>query len=102
MAKNWKDVRAQAQVDEGQVAEARDRILGEQRAYKLAEIRKGQHVTQAILAAEMAISQARVSKIETSDLSRTELGTLQSYVEHLGGRLKVVAEFGDETITVRG
>jgi DNA-binding transcriptional regulator YiaG len=102
LAKSWKDVRAQAQVDEERVAAARDQILDEQRAYKLAEIRKGQHVTQAVLAAAMSVSQARVSKTETRDLSSTELGTLQPYVENLGGKLKVIAEFGDETITVRG
>ncbi len=43
-------------------------------------------------------SQARVSKLETGDLSHTELGTLQSYVAALGGNLRVVADFGDSTV----
>ncbi len=34
------------------------------------------------------------------DLSHTELGTLESYVEALGGKLRVVADFGDKSITV--
>ncbi len=48
----------------------------------------------------MKVSQARVSKIERGNLSRTEIGTLQSYVEALGGKLRVVADFGDQTLTV--
>jgi hypothetical protein len=46
----------------------------------------------------LGISQARVSKLESGDLSRTELRTLQSYVVALGGTLHVLAEFGDCTI----
>jgi hypothetical protein len=49
----------------------------------------------------MHVSQARVSNIERGELSRTELGTLQAYVEALGGHLKIVADFGDETLVVR-
>jgi predicted XRE-type DNA-binding protein len=48
----------------------------------------------------MHVSQARVSKIERGDLTHTELGTLTAYVEALGGTLRVVADFGTETITV--
>jgi predicted XRE-type DNA-binding protein len=49
----------------------------------------------------MHVSQARVSTIERGELSRTELGTLQAYVEALGGHLKIVADFGDEALVVR-
>lgn len=46
----------------------------------------------------MGVSQARVSKLESGDLSHTELGTLQAYVAALGGQLHIVAEFGDDTV----
>lgn len=46
----------------------------------------------------MGVSQARVSKLESGDLSRTELGTLQSYVAALGGNLRIVAEFHDSAV----
>jgi hypothetical protein len=49
----------------------------------------------------MKVSQARVSKIERGDLAHTELGTLAAYVEALGGELRVVADFGSESITVK-
>lgn len=105
MARNWTDVRREAAaaglIDEQQVEKARKEMTGEVRAFRLAEIRKSQHVSQTTLAKEMDVSQARVSMIERGELARAELGTLQAYVEALGGRLKVVADFGDESLIVR-
>jgi predicted XRE-type DNA-binding protein len=46
----------------------------------------------------MGVSQARVSKLESGDLSHTEIGTLQSYVAAIGGNLRIVADFGDSTV----
>lgn len=42
------------------------------------------------------------SKIERGEvkLSRSELGTLESYVAAIGGMLHVVADFGDHIVTV--
>jgi hypothetical protein len=39
-----------------------------------------------------------VSKLESGDLSHTELGTLQSYVAARGGNLQIVADFGESTV----
>lgn len=105
MARNWKAVRGEAVerglLDEQQVKRARTDMVSDLRAHRLSEIRKSHHVSQRDLAATMDVSQARVSTIERGELSRTELGTLQAYVEALGGRLKVVADFGDESLVVR-
>jgi len=68
-------------------------------AQRLADIRKAHgHARQADVAALMGVSQARVSKPESGDLSRTEVGTLQSNVAALGGQLRIVAEFGEKTV----
>jgi hypothetical protein len=48
------------------------------------------------------VAQPRVSAIERGELSSTEFGTLSAYVQVLGGGLRMVAEFGDESIIVRG
>lgn len=105
MARNWTEVRRDAAaaglIDEQRVESARKEMTEELRAFRLAEIRKSQHVSQKTLAAGMHVSQARVSTIERGELSRTELGTLQAYVEALGGHLRIVADFGDETLIVR-
>ncbi|MER7733363.1 helix-turn-helix domain-containing protein [Streptomyces erythrochromogenes] len=66
------------------------------RAHRLAEVRKRQHTTQVQVAEAMGVTQARVSRIENGELERSEVETLAAYVRALGGRLKIVAEFGDE------
>ncbi|MER6313666.1 XRE family transcriptional regulator [Streptomyces sp. NPDC001581] len=66
------------------------------RAHRLAEVRKRQHTTQVQVAEAMGVTQARVSRIENGELERSEVETLAAYVRALGGKLKIVAEFGDE------
>ena len=73
------------------VAEERDRLHAVTRAHRLAEIRREQGLTQTQVAQVLHISQARVSKIERGDVERSELATLQAYVEALGGHVEVVA-----------
>lgn len=103
-ARNWKDVRAELKADGAfnpdEMARIRQQSLAEIRAHRLAEIRKSQDLSQQAVAEAMQISQARVSTIERGELPRTEVGTLQAYIEALGGRLKLVAEFGDESLIV--
>ncbi|MBB4688536.1 hypothetical protein [Amycolatopsis jiangsuensis] len=41
-----------------------------------------------------------MSKLEKGDLDHTQVGTLDAYVTALGGHLRVVAEFDDETLTL--
>jgi len=77
-----------------------DRLLAEVRAYKLAEIRREQDLTQRDIADSMGVSTPRISAIEHGEIDRTEVSTLRSYVEALGGRLRVVADFGDTQYTV--
>lgn len=103
MARNWRDIRAdtvaQGRVDLQRAAVAREEMRDAVLAHRLAEIRKALgHARQADVAALMGVSQARVSKLESGDLSHTELGTLQAYVAALGGHLRIVAEFGENTV----
>ena len=106
MARNWKDVRAQAVSDgtlsEDGIARAAEELRGVERAWRLAEVRKAHNVTQAELARAMGVAQPRVSAIERGALDRSEMGTLRAYVESLGGRLRVIADFDDQTLTLRG
>lgn len=79
---------------------AMDRLMAEVRAYRLAEIRREQALTQKDVAESMGVSAPRVSAIEHGEADRTEVATLRSYVEALGGRLRVVADFGDTEYTL--
>ncbi|OBH03544.1 helix-turn-helix transcriptional regulator [Mycobacterium sp. E1747] len=103
MARHWRDIRAdaiaQGRLDTARARAAREEMREAVQAHRLAEIRKALgHSRQADVAALMGVSQARVSKLESGDPSHTELGTLQAYVAALGGQLRVVAEFGDDTV----
>ena len=103
MARNWRDVRAdavaQGRVDPARADAARKDMHDAVQAQRLAEIRKALgHARQSDVAALMGVSQARVSQLESGDLSHTELGTLQSYIAALGGSLRVVADFGESII----
>lgn len=105
-ARRWRDVRAEAvragRIDPARVEKGKQDLLDQVRAYRLAEIRKAQGRTQKDVADELDVSQARVSALEGGDLSKSALGTISDYVEALGGRLKVVADFGDHTVLVSG
>ncbi|MFN8229056.1 MAG: XRE family transcriptional regulator [Mycobacterium sp.] len=106
MARNWRDIRAEAiaqgRLDPERVQAANRKMRNATLAERLADVRRARgHARQADLAAIMGVSQARVSKLESGDLSHTELGTLQSYVAALGGELRIVAEFSDGVVELR-
>lgn len=94
------DAKASGRLDEARVAQHQERMRAEQRAHKLAEIRKKQGLTQTDMAEAMCVSQRRVSAVERGDLSRTNLGTVATYIAALGGKIEIVASFGDERIVI--
>lgn len=104
MARNWKDVRAEARamgkLDEEKIAAYRRQMQAEVRAHRLAEIRETYGLNQTDVAERLGVSQSRVSRIERGDMDHTELATIRAYVGALGGELELVARFGDERITV--
>ena len=102
MARSWDDVRSAADLDEARVATRREQLDEVARAYRLADVRRRQHLTQEQVASVMGVRQPRVSQLETGDLSHLELATLRAYVSALGGRLRVIAEFGDEHLPLSG
>ena len=99
--RTWDEVKRSFNNDPEAVAQAKAEIEAEIAAFHLAEVRKNQHRTQTDIAHQMGVSQKRVSEIERGDLLKTELGTIQRYVEALGGRVRVVADFPGHSITVR-
>ena len=64
--------------------------------HQLAEMRKQLGLGQKQIAAAMGVSVARVSQIEHGEVTSFEV--IARYVEALGGRLDLVADFGDRTI----
>ncbi|MCO5968655.1 XRE family transcriptional regulator [Actinoallomurus soli] len=109
MNRKWADVKREAaQIREEQGREFTDemraairrQMLDEIHAYQLAEVRRRQARTQREVAAAMGVSAPRVSAIEHGDMNKVEVATLRSYVEALGGKLRIIADFGDDSCIV--
>ena len=67
----------------------------------LRDLRKAHELTQTRMAEALHISQDGVSRIEKR--SDFLLSTLRSYVEAMGGQLRLVAEFPDrKPVTISG
>src|SRR5258708_927398 len=62
----------------------------------LAQARKQLSLAQRDIAATMGVSIARISQIEHGEVASFEV--IARYVEALGGRLDLVADFGDRTV----
>jgi hypothetical protein len=70
--------------------------LAQARGHQLAESRKQLGRAQKDIATAMGVSSARVSQIEHGEVTSFEV--IARYVEALGGRLDLVADFGDRTV----
>src|SRR5260370_26043743 len=71
-------------------------LLAQARGYQLAQARKQLGLAQKDIAETMGVSIARISQIEHGDVTSFEV--IARYVEALGGRLDLVADFGDRTV----
>lgn len=96
MTRRWKDVRAESGLNKDRVTAHQERMLAGVRAHRLAELRSRQEISQVELAERMGVSQSRVSAIERGELIATELSTVRNYITALGGRMQIIADFGDE------
>jgi DNA-binding transcriptional regulator YiaG len=73
-------------------------MLDGARGWRLAEIRKRRGMTQEQVATRMGVSVARVSQIESCDVSTQDV--LNRFITALGGTLKLIADFGDEQLKI--
>lgn len=86
---------AEFDVNEADVADAGERIDAYIQGWNLAQMRKATGLTQVQLAHALGVNQSRVSAIEHGDPDTMALTTIRSYVEALGGKLRLAADFGD-------
>ena len=96
---DWEDLERDlhaAGVSPAEIEAGARQLLARARGHQLAETRKLLGLTQKQIAASMGISVARVSQIEHGEVTSFEV--IARYVEALGGRLDLVADFGDRTI----
>lgn len=99
-SRSWSDVRGERPPRKSVVAEHKQRMLAQTRAYRLREVREEQGLTQVELAARMHVTQPSVSELERGELDRAGLATIKAYVEALGGSVEVIADFGDHRVVI--
>jgi len=100
MARTLDEVVSGLPLDQQQEIQARAAQLIEEEM-TLRDLRKAHELTQTRMAEALHISQDGVSRIETR--SDFLLSTLRSYVEAMGGKLRLVAEFPDRRpVTISG
>jgi predicted XRE-type DNA-binding protein len=98
--RSWKEIRPEVVTDPDRVAAHREKLDAEVRAYRLAEIRKEQDLTQSEVANIIGITQPNVSRLEKGELEGAALATIRAYVEALGGQFRMVADFGDRQLLI--
>lgn len=85
---NWEDLKDEFGFSAQEAAEVEQRtaaMLSEVRAYRLAEVRKRQKMTQTAVARTLGVTQGRISAMENGAISRSEVETLAAHVAALGG-----------------
>jgi DNA-binding XRE family transcriptional regulator len=96
----WSDIREEhiERIGREEFEAGKEQMLAEARGWRLAEIRRRRGFTQAQVAARMGVGKSRISQIETGKVATRDV--LDRYVEALGGRLSLMADFGDELLRV--
>jgi phage shock protein A len=85
-----------AEVDAGAAA-----LVARNRARTLAGERTRLGLTRTEVAGRMRVPLEQVAAIERAEPGTTDVRTLVAYVEALGGRLEIIAEFGGDRVVLR-
>jgi hypothetical protein len=76
-------------------------LAARNRAGTLAAARSRLELSREDVARRMGVRPGRVAAIEQAGPGATEVRTLAAYVEALGGRLEIIADFGEERVVLR-
>ena len=99
IAQDWEELERDlhaAGVSPEEIESGARALLAQARGHQLSEARKQMGVAQRDIAATMGVSVARISQIEHGEVASFDV--IARYVEALGGRLDLVADFGDRTV----
>ena len=96
MARNFRDLRSK--MSARNQTEALRRAAAMARGMPLYELRAARRLSQETLAEVLETSQSSISKIERR--ADIYVSTLRRYVEAMGGRLNIVAEFPEGTVKI--
>ena len=93
MTKRWSDIKAERPVSAQAREQAHIDNLAEDFGLALAQLRRGEQLTQVEIAHRLLVTQPTVSEIERTD--SPSVPTVRRYVEAVGAKLELVAVFAD-------
>lgn len=96
MAKKFRDLR-QAMSPDAQ-ARSHAKAIAMMAALPLAELRQARHFSQEQLAAELAVKQPAVAKMEKR--ADMYISTLRRFIEAMGGQLEIRAHFPEGDVKI--
>src|ERR1700676_1014874 len=96
--KRWREVLAERRTP-AEIAALDRRVAAAVAEMDLRELRIAAGMTQEQMAEALKSAQSEVSRLEKRDDYR--LSTLREYVHALGGRLEIVAKFGNRRVRLR-
>lgn len=108
MGRSWKEVKAEKLVRdeaagrdiEKSRAAAREATQAHVLGFRLAQLREDVGISQTELAKRMGVSQPRISQLEQGDPGQMEVDTIWRFIDALGGRMRVIADFDDHDVVV--
>jgi transcriptional regulator with XRE-family HTH domain len=89
----WSDIRRPLPPQREEAVRAE--VRAEVERMKLSELRRARHLSQTTIAKVLDMSQGDVSKLERR--ADMYVSTLRSFIEAVGGKLQIVAQFPDGT-----
>ena len=97
MSKSFKNLREKMQPEHQKMAKEKAELL--MKEMPIHELRKARQLSQERLAETLGKKQASISKIE----HRTDMyiSTIRSYIEAMGGQLKIIAHFPDGDVVIK-
>lgn len=98
--RTWDEVQQDWDHDADEIADMVTQMRAVERAYRLVELREARHLNQTELGKQIGVGQRTVSKIEHGQINSSRVETIRKYIEGLGGRVEIVARFGDEAYTI--
>jgi transcriptional regulator len=96
--RHWRDVLAERRTPE-QIAALDARVAAAVTEMDLRELRIAAGMTQEEVSEALKSAQSEISRLEKRDDHR--VSTLREYVRALGGRLEIVARFGNRRVRLR-
>lgn len=94
------EVKKKRTLDEKIVLKLKQEMIHQTQLNSLADLRWEANLTQKELADRLGVDQSRVSRIESGDLTRAEVGSLAAYAAAMGGSIEITFHLGNHSISM--